>query len=153
MSALGRVRGRMTFTFHRRFTLAVRLVLMAVALNLAQQSCVGSLPSSRPVCGNCEEPNRFVRLERVTSDISPDIQPPFSHPGGLGPEEWTKILASIYVQKIKPGFLIMPGGKKREEPAFTPEEIRYFSMTLPKAFDRAQQVLHGQQRPTLSPYS
>lgn len=110
---------------------------MTVLVILIHQSCVGPLPSLRPVCGNCEESDRFVRLERVKPEFTEDVPPPFSHPFELDPEEWSEILAAIYVQKIKPGFLISEG-KGPEEPAFTTEEIHYLSTTLPKAFVQAQ---------------
>jgi len=89
------------------------------------------------VCGNCEDQNRFVRLEKVNADFVPDVAPPFSHPFTLAPNEWTEILSSIYVQKLKPGILIW-GGKENKEPAFTKEEIQYLSTTLSQAFEQAQ---------------
>jgi hypothetical protein len=89
------------------------------------------------VCGNCEDQNRFVRLEKVNTDFVPDVAPPFSHPLKLAPNEWTGILSSIYVQKLKPGILLW-GGKENKEPAFNEEEIQYLSTTLPQAFEKAQ---------------
>jgi hypothetical protein len=89
------------------------------------------------VCGNCEDQNRFVRIEKVNADFLPDVAPPFSHPFKLAPNEWTEILSTIYVQKLKPGFLIW-GGKENKEPAFTEEEIQYLSLILPQAFEQAQ---------------
>ncbi|MFZ1747805.1 MAG: SHOCT domain-containing protein [Nitrospirales bacterium] len=121
---------------HPKRTVSIRMLLLALVVILAHQSCVGSLPSTRPVCGNCEETDRFVRLEKMKAKISPDAQPPFTHPFTLDPKEWTEILAAIYVQKIKPGFLIGEG-KGSEEQAFTTEEIHYLSSTLPKAFEQA----------------
>jgi len=114
-----------------------RLLFLSLLLLLVLQSCLGPLPSSRPVCGNCEEPNRFVRLEKIDSEFLKDVHPPFSHPFRLTPAEWTQILSTIYVQKLKPGLLIS-GGYGEKESAFTQEEIRYFSMSLSKAFEAAQ---------------
>ena len=127
----------MTFICIRRSILGISLLLVTVALILGQESCVGSLPSSRPVCGNCEGPNRFVRLEKISPALPEDVQPPFSHPFSLRPHEWSEVLGSISVQKITPGLLI---GfiKGAEGPAFTAEEVQYLSTTLPKAFERAQ---------------
>ena len=114
-----------------------RFLFIFLLLLLTLQSCLGPLPSSRPVCGNCEAPNRFVRLEKFNSDFPPDAHPPFSHPFQLNSDEWTQILSTIYVQKLKPGLLIS-GGHGEKESAFTEEEIRFFSMSLPKAFEAAQ---------------
>jgi len=114
-----------------------RFLFLSFLLILVQQSCLGPLPSSRPVCGNCEDQNRFVRIEKVNADFLPDVPPPFSHPFKLNQNEWTVILSTIYVQQLKPGFLIW-GGKENKEPAFTEEEIQYLSMILPQAFEQAQ---------------
>ena len=114
-----------------------RLLFLSLLLILFQQSCLGPLPSSRPVCGNCEDQTRFVRIEKISTDFLPDVSPPFSHPFKLAAKEWTGILSAIYVQKLKPGFLIL-GGKENKEPAFTEEEIHYLSTILPQAFEQAQ---------------
>ena len=111
-------------------------LFLSLLLLLVLQSCLGPLPSSRPVCGNCEEPNRFVRLQKNNSDFPSDAVPPFSHPLHLDADEWTHILSTIFVQQLKPGLLI--GGKGDQEPAFTAEDIQYFGMTLPKAFEQAK---------------
>ena len=114
-----------------------RFLFLSLLLLVFQQSCLGPLPSSRPVCGNCEDQNRFVRIEKINPDFIPDVPPPFSHPFKLAPKEWTVILSTIYVQQLKPGFLIW-GGKENKEPAFTEEEIQYLSTILPQAFEQAQ---------------
>ena len=115
----------------------IPLLFLSLLLILVHQSCLGPLPSSRPVCGNCENQDHFVRLEKVNADFLPDLAPPFSHPFKLAPNEWTEIFSTLYVQKLKPGFLIW-GGKENKEPAFTEEEIHYLSTTLPQAFEQAQ---------------
>lgn len=120
-----------------KYAVSVRILFLVVVVVMAHQGCVGSLPATRPVCGNCEEADRFVRLEKAKSEFFPEMHPPFAHPFKLNPKEWTEILAAIYVQKIKPGFLLGVG-KGPEEPAFTTEEMHYLSRTLPKAFEQAQ---------------
>ncbi len=59
----------------------------------------------RIVCGECEEPDRFVRLQGPPSHHPRDRYPHFSHPARLRPEDWVTILRSIHVQKQGQMFL------------------------------------------------
>jgi hypothetical protein len=98
------------------------------------------------VCGTCEEPDRFVRLQTRPIPSSLGDQGTFSHPFTLSPQEWKPILASIRVRPVI-NFL-MKGGD--EEPAFAPEEVDYLSMTLNRAFAKAspeQWVIFGLSNP------
>jgi hypothetical protein len=85
------------------------------------------------VCGTCEEPGRFVRLQAYDSQAFLVNQTGFSHPLNLSPKDWKPILASIRVYAD----LFFPI-ETTEQPAFTPEEIDYLSMTLSRAFAKAQ---------------
>jgi hypothetical protein len=96
------------------------------------------------VCGTCEEPGRFVRLQAYDSQAFLVNQGGFSHPLYLSPKDWKPILASIRVYAD----LFFPI-ETTEQPAFTPEEIDYLSMTLSRAFAKAsseQWVVFGLDR-------
>jgi hypothetical protein len=85
------------------------------------------------VCGICEEPGRFVRLQTYDSQAFLVNQGGFSHPLNLSSKDWKPILASIRVYAD----LFFPI-ETTEQPAFTAEEIDYLSMTLSRAFAKAQ---------------
>jgi len=90
----------------------------------------------RIVCGQCEEPDRFVRLSAEQRHQEPDRGNP-SIPQVLPSEAWKTLLAGIRVQKqeIFPLPLSQPS---LAQPAFTPDEVAYLSATLPQAFAQAQ---------------
>ena len=110
--------------------------------------CAGSSPPTTIVCGTCEESDRFVRLQTPPLPSSSANQVGFSHPLTLSPENWKPLLTSIRVRPVI-NFLM----KGDEEPAFTPEEVDYLSMTLSRAFTQAspeQWVVFGLSNPVLS---
>ena len=111
---------------------------MLVVVVLAVACSLGAAPASRVVCGICEEPDRFVRLQASTRDGHVERNQPFSHPFQLNAEQWKPILRSIHVQKRDQGvfFLSAPNGPTL--PAFTPAEVDYLSETLTRAFAQAQ---------------
>jgi hypothetical protein len=107
-------------------------VFTAFSLTWFGAGCAGSFTPSTIVCGTCEEPGRFVRLQ-IQHSRSPFVEHgEFSHPLRLRPQDWKLVLADI---RIRP--LISFLRKGEEEPAFTPEEIEYLSMTLSRAFAAA----------------
>ena len=117
----------------RRATLHAYTVSAACLLAWVVSGCAGSTPTTTIVCGTCEEPNRFVRLQASGSQAFLVGQKGFSHPLNLSPQDWKPILASIRVHAD----LFFPM-EETEQPAFTPEEIDYLSMTLSRAFAKAQ---------------
>ena len=107
--------------------------------------CAGTSSPATIVCGTCEEPGRFVRLQACESQAFLVNQGGFSHPLNLSPKDWKPILASIRVYAD----LFFPI-ETTEQPAFTPEEIDYLSMTLSRAFAKAsseQWVVFGLSKP------
>jgi Short C-terminal domain len=109
--------------------------MMAV---LAVACSLGAVPTSRMVCGMCEGPDRFVRLQAPTGDRHAASAQSFSHPVHLSAEQWKPILQSIHVQKRGQGFLFFPAPNGPTLPAFTPAEVDYLSETLTRAFAEAQ---------------
>jgi hypothetical protein len=109
--------------------------LMAV---LAVACSLGAAPASRVVCGMCEEPDRFVRLQVSTKDRHAESTQSFSHPFHWSAEQWKSILRSIHVQKLGQGIFFFPGPNGPTLPAFTPAEVDYLSETLTRAFAQAQ---------------
>lgn len=106
-------------------------------------ACQGSTGNSvlacetcRIVCGQCEEPDRFVRLSADQRHQEPD-RGNLSSPPALPSEAWRTLLAGIRVQKqeVFPLPLSQPS---LAQPAFTPDEVAYLSATLPQAFAQAQ---------------
>jgi hypothetical protein len=107
--------------------------------------CAGTSSPATIVCGTCEESDRFVRLQAYDSQAFLVNQVDFSHPLNLSPKDWKPILASIRVYAD----LFFPI-ETTEQPAFTPEEIDYLSMTLSRAFAKAsseQWVVFGLSKP------
>ena len=98
---------------------------------------VAAAPATRIACGQCEEADRFVRLQAVTADDRPVNSQRFTHPFVLSPEDWKSILTELHVQRQAEGlFVSEPQGPVMS--AFTEEEITYLSETLSKAFAQAQ---------------
>lgn len=112
------------------------LLLACVAMGFGQ-ACQGPFQTTRIVCGACEEPDRFVRLQLRRTAPQQHPPPPFAHPLALSPEDWTPILTSIRVQGHRPG-LLFSSDKDPVEPAFSPNDIAYLSGTLSKAFAQAR---------------
>ena len=111
------------------------MLVMAV---LAVACSLGAVPASRVVCGMCEEPDRFVRLQTSTRDHHTERSQPFSHPFQWSAEQWKPILRSIHVQKRDQGILFFSAPNGPTLPAFTPAEVDYLSETLTRAFAQAQ---------------
>lgn len=89
------------------------------------------------MCGACEEPDRFVRLQTVPVHSREGTATRFAHPFHLSPEDWKPILASV---RVEPGAKPLPffSDKRAEAPTFTSDEIDYLSGTLSKAFAQAK---------------
>ena len=107
-------------------------------LLLIGEGCTRSVPPPRVACGTCEEPNRFVRVQRHTLDSSGDGSSGFDHPFQLNQQEWHSILKTIQVQRIGTKFFLIPLANESVDPAFTTDEVEYLSATLPRAFTQAQ---------------
>ncbi len=124
------------------------LTPLSLCLALLCHGCLGP-DKNRIVCGACEEPDRFVRLQTASLHGRDGNATGFAHPFRLSPEDWKPILASLHVQaETKPLPLFLD--KRAEVPAFTPDEIDYLSATLSKAFARAKPeewVVFGLSRP------
>ncbi|HBP87177.1 MAG TPA: SHOCT domain-containing protein [Nitrospirales bacterium] len=105
------------------------LLSLACLLGWMGSGCAGSSVPSTIVCGTCEEPGRFVRLQAPHGRSSFVGHEEFSHPFYLSPQDWKPVLASIRVRPLI-GFLRKGDG----EQAFTPEVVDYLSMTLGRAF-------------------
>lgn len=114
---------------------SIPILMMAV---LIVGCSFGAVPASRVVCGMCEEPDRFVRLQASTKDRYAESAQPFSHPFHWSAEQWKPILRSIQVQKRGQGILFSPAPDGPTQPAFLPSEVDYLSETLPRAFVQAQ---------------
>jgi len=115
--------------------LSTPMLMIAV---LAVACSLGAVPASRVVCGMCEEPDRFVRLQVSTRDRHAESTQPFSHPFRWSAEQWKPILRSIHVQKRGEGVFFFPAPNGPTLPAFTPAEVDYLSETLTRAFAQAQ---------------
>ncbi len=106
------------------------LFLIGTALPLLGQIQAGpAAAETRSACGQCEEPDRFVRLQDQSEVRHSAASRQFTHPFVLSPEEWTALLTALHVQRQAEGLLL---------PAFTAEEITYLSNTLSQAFAQAQ---------------
>lgn len=127
----------------------VALTLSTACLFLSLgQGCAGSPPPNRLVCGTCEDPQRFVRLQRRAAEI-PGTQSRLAHPFRLDLEDWKPILESIRVRNRAQRFLFF-SVQGPEALAFTPDEVGYLSTTLSRAFAQAQPedwVVFGLGRP------
>jgi len=109
------------------------LVLLAVSPWLVQ-ACAGPQPA-RIVCGQCEEDDRFVRLQARSDATGPERRA-FAHPVSLSRQDWTLLLRSVRVQRIEEAFPLL-ASKGAAVDAFTPEETAYLSETFAKAFAKA----------------
>jgi len=86
------------------------------------------------VCGQCEEPDRFVRLLAAPNDQASDHDRLFTNPA-LPPDAWARLLAGISVRRQPELPFFQPPAA---QPAFTSDEIAYLSTTLPQAFAQAR---------------
>ena len=129
-------------------TLRNCMVSMFCLLALVGAGCAGSSHPTTIVCGTCEEPSRFVRLQTRPLPSSSKIHRGFGHPLKLSPERWKLLLGGVHV---RPDINVFMNGD--EQPAFTSEEIDYLSMTLSRAFAKASSehwVVFGLSNPVLS---
>lgn len=107
------------------------VAVLAIACNL------GAAPAGRAVCGLCEEPDRFVRLQPRQSDIPAQHAASFSHPLSLNQDDLLPLLRRIHVQSRQEGFFF--GSTKGPViEAFTAEDAQFLSTSLAKAFAAAQ---------------
>src|SRR5689334_25375853 len=56
-------------------------------------------PATRVVCGQCEEADRFVRLQTVIADGDSVTSQRWTHPFVLDPEDWRTILSALHVRR------------------------------------------------------
>lgn len=122
----------------RRHPVGLSVCLVAWAgLLLGQPLGEAATSLTRPACDQCEEADRFVRLQQVSEEVRGASSRQFMHPFFLTPAEWTTLLTTLQVQRQAEGLLFRdsPGSVI---PVFTVEEIGYLSTTLSKAFARAQ---------------
>jgi hypothetical protein len=124
-------------------TIPRNLALLSIVLTASAWLLFGHVlveaanPETRLPCGQCEETDRFVRLQGVSVEPRTGTSRPFTHPFVLSPEAWTSLLRELHVQRQSQGLLLQdPPGPVI--PAFTAEEIGYLSATLSKAFAQAQ---------------
>ena len=120
----------------QRSVLSIVLIAWSVLASMTIFVEAASL-KTRAVCDQCEETDRFVRLQQTTEDSHSTHLGPLTHPLVLSPEEWASILRGLQVQRQAEGLLFRdPPGPVLS--AFAPEEIEYLSATLSKAFAQAQ---------------
>jgi hypothetical protein len=94
-------------------------------------------PATRVACGQCEEADRFVRLQTIIADSGSAASQYRTHPYVLDPEDWQTILSALRVRRQAEGLLLpVPPGPVLS--AFTKEDIAYLSAALSKAFTQAQ---------------
>ena len=135
----------------RRTLVQLSMVMIVSSwLIFSQDLARASNQDARPACGQCEEPDRFVRVQDLSAEIRTGAARSFAHPFVLSPEKWTSLLRQLSVQRQAQGlFGWDPPGPVI--PAFTAEEISYLSATLSQAFAQAQPhewVVFGLGRPT-----
>lgn len=134
----------------RRSQVSISVCVVAGSLLLAGGVPGAAAPATRIACGQCEEADRFVRLQAVTADGHAGNSQRFTHPFTLSPEDWRSILTALHVQRQAEG-LLLPIPQGPVMPAFTEEDITYLSVTLSKAFAQAQPgewVVFGLSRAT-----
>lgn len=126
------------------------VLIVSSWLIVSQELVWASSQDVRPACGQCEEPDRFVRVQDLSAEVRTGASQSFAHPFVLSPEEWTSLLRQLSVQRQAQGlFGWDPPGPVI--PAFTAEEITYLSATLSKVFAHAlphEWVVFGLSRPT-----
>jgi hypothetical protein len=94
-------------------------------------------PATRVACGQCEEADRFVRLQTAMAGGGSVASQYGTHPFVLDPEDWQTILSALHVRRQAEGLLLpLPPGPLLS--AFTKEDIAYLSTTLSKAFTQAE---------------
>jgi len=128
----------------------IGVLVIAGSLLLTSGAHVAAAPATRVACGQCEETDRFVRLQAVTADGRPGSSQQFAHPFALSPEDWKSILTELHVRRQAEG-LPIPAPPGPVLSAFTEEEISYLSVTLSRAFAQAQPdewVVFGLNRST-----
>lgn len=107
-------------------------------------------PATRVACGQCEEADRFVRLQTAMAGGGSVASQYCTHPFVLAPEDWQTILSALHVRRQAEGLLLpVPPGPMLS--AFTKEDIAYLSVTLSKAFAHAQPaewIVFGLSHPT-----
>lgn len=134
----------------RRSQVLISVCLGVGSLLLAGGVSGAAAPATRIACGQCEEADRFVRLQAVTADGRSVNSQRFTHPFALSPEDWRSILTTLRVRRQAEG-LLLPIPQGPVIPAFTEEDIAYLSVTLSKAFAQAQPgewVVFGMSRAT-----
>lgn len=122
-----------------------RAVILAVLSAGVLQACAGPAHPIRPacdrcriVCGECEEQDRFVRLQGPSQGLFQARTPTFSHPATLSPEDWKVILSTVRIRRQGESVLFFSLPKGMIGNAFTPEEIDYLSRALSQGFAKAQ---------------
>ncbi len=140
-----------------RVSVAMAILTGCVAASLLQ-GCAGPThppravcENCRIVCGECEDPDRFVRLQASSPGVQRDRQLNFSHPVTLRPEEWKIILSNLRVQRQGEPVIFFTLPKGAISNAWTPDEVDYLSRTLSLAFAQARPtewVVFGLSRPS-----
>lgn len=109
-------------------------LLLIMGVSYLAQACSGPQPA-RIVCGQCEEEDRFVRLQARSDAPGPERRS-FAHPFTLSQQDWTLLLRSLRMQRIEEAFPLL-ASKGTPAEAFTAEETTYLSETFSKAFAKA----------------
>jgi putative oligomerization/nucleic acid binding protein len=142
---------------HKRRVYAAVVILTGCLIASLLQGCAGPThpprtvcENCRIVCGECEEPDRFVRLQGSSPGVQRDRISNFSHPVTLRPDEWKIILSSLRVQRQGEPVVLFTLPKGPISDAWLPDEVDYLSRTLSLAFAQAQPtewVVFGLSRP------
>ena len=99
--------------------------------------CAGQAPTTRVVCGACEDPDQFVRLQSVSGSRDADSRRQLSHPIAITPDEWKSLLSTIRVQSTSTIFLFLTK-KETAQPLFTTEHLEFLGGSLSRAFAEAK---------------
>lgn len=118
-----------------RAKLRFSVISVCFLLSLAQ-ACRGTPGVQRAVCGRCEGPERFVRLQTYQDVGSAEDRRPFDHPLHLSEETWKRILSTIRTQTIRHP-LLFSRVKEAPEDVFGAEDIDFLSGPLARAFAAA----------------
>jgi hypothetical protein len=114
------------------------MVLLGVACAGPTQAPRVVCQDCRIVCGECEQGDRFVRLQIPSPSLNQNRES-FSHPTRFLPEDWRVILSAIRVQpQGNPLLRIFGAGKGQITEAFTADDVAFLSNTLSQAFAQAQ---------------
>ena len=111
-----------------------RPLLFLAFVSCLAQACAGPQPA-RIVCGQCEEDDRFVRLQARSDAVGPERRPN-AHPATMSGQDWTLLLGGVKVQRIEEAFPLL-SSKGAVVEAFTADETAYLSETFAKAFAKA----------------